>query len=100
MSKPFFELTPIILNILGKQESSVLTGFTYGFISSFNHNFFKNPISQMFGGTMMGFICTFGADLLVNMLPLKIRPIVPLALGLSTIYHIYDTIISCPDDID
>ena len=92
-----FEITRKMLIILGNQRSSVLAGFTYGFITSFNRQFFKQPLSQMFGGAIMGSILMLGADFIASMVPKEIKSIIPLLLSIATVYHVTKTITESDD---
>ncbi len=95
--QPYFDFTAKALTYLGDPDVCLTTGFTYGFISRFNGKFFRQPLTQIFNGCMMGFACAMGTDFVAHFLiPKTLRPIIPILVVYASFNHIIESIL----DID
>nr|QBK87150.1 MAG: hypothetical protein LCMAC201_00520 [Marseillevirus LCMAC201] len=58
------KLTTQIITILNHPAACSTAGFTYGFVTDMNRNFKNETLTQLFGASISGLICSIGADLL------------------------------------
>lgn len=55
-----------------------------------NYMVINQPLLTIFWGGLSGMVCSIGADIVGSMLPKPLKPIIPLAVGSSLLYHFYN----------
>ncbi len=88
----FFKFSSSITKFLARPDVCVTSAFAYGFFSSFDKKFIKEPLSQMFSGSIIGIIYSIGGDIVASMMPIVLRPIIPIVLNVCTVNHVKDVI--------
>ncbi len=84
----FFRFTSPTIKFLSRQDVLVGSSFTYGFLTYCDRNVIKEPLSQMFGASIWGTVCSVGGDIVGSFMLPQLRPIVPLVLTVASGYHI------------
>jgi hypothetical protein len=86
-----------IYELLSRENTILISGFIAGILWSILDSYkplansLESPLTTLFVGSIYGYFTSFGALFVADLMPHRLlRPIIPLSIGVSILYHCYN----------